>query len=839
MRIAFGCDHAGHPLKEPIISALEEDDHHVLDLGTFSTDPVDYPDFARAVGKAVRNQFVELGILVCGSGVGAAIAANKIPGVRAALCQDLFTARQSREDDDANVLCLGARVLNAETAIELAREWLATSFSGEERHVRRLAKIVELEQGALHPTAERTVRRESAPRLTVPAPVKEPATPRARPEPRPVPTPEEAPARPIPPPARERPAPPPPRPDEERVDLDPSLADEVAKVIEEFDRETGVVEPRPRPAPVRPAPKAAPPTSPPPPPPPPPPLPPPTPAERTAQMAEATLAALERSGFVESLWIKDASIWSEDSAQQAVIRNRLGWLTSPTLMQGHADELKEFADDIRRSHYTHALLLGMGGSTLCPEVLSLTFGSKMGFPDLVVLDSTDPAAIKATLNRINLPRTLFVVSSKSGLTTETLAFYSFFREQVERGSRGKPGLQFVAITDGGTPLEKLAKSQGFRKIFLNPPTIGGRFSGLSYFGLLPGALVGIDVTGLLERAVAAVEEASDSVPVRQNPGVVLGAKLAAWAKAGRDKVTFVFSPALAPFGAWVEQLLAESLGKNGRGLIPVDGEPLGPPTVYGSDRLFVAITLAEEAVALEAGLAALEEAGHPVIRIRLEEILDLGREFYRWEIATATLGAVLEVNPFDEPNVQESKDNTAKLLATYRTSRRLPEWPVDREEDGIALLTGAGTKPSTVAEGLGAHLGLARPGDYLALQAYLPPRPEMVEAFQELRRVMRDKSKLAVTLGLGPRYLHSTGQLHKGGPPSALIIQITADDPHDLPIPGETFTFAVLKNAQALGDLQALRNKGRRVIRVHLGGKDPVDTLKKFTAILARVVPAR
>jgi len=851
MRIAFGCDHAGHPLKEPIIAALEQDGHHVLDLGTFSSDPVDYPDFARAIGNAVRNQFVELGILVCGSGVGAAIAANKLAGVRAALCHDLFTARQSREDEDANVLCLGANVVNSDTAIEIAQEWLATDFSGEERHVRRLAKITELEQGFLPPPTERTVRREAPPR-PAPARQEEPAPPRAKPAPRPAPplgepTPrlaprvvQEHPAAPARPSARE---PVSREPVElEPVELEPSLADEVAKVIEEFDRETGGVEvsrEAPPRAPARPAPKAPAPPQ----PPPPPPLPPPpsTPAEQFARMTEKTLRTLEDQGFIESLWIKDASVWTDDGAQQAVIRNRLGWLTSPTLMRQHSDDLKEFAADIRRAHYTHVLLLGMGGSTLCPEVLSLTVGSlgpKMGFPDLVVLDSTDPAAVKAALNRINLPRTLFVVSSKSGLTAETLAFYAFFREQVERGSRGKPGLQFVAITDAGTPLEKLAKGQGFRKTFLNPPTIGGRYSALSYFGLLPGALVGVDVAGLLDRAVAAVEEAGDSVPIRENPGVMLGAKLASLGKAGRDKVTLVFSPGIAAFGAWVEQLLAESLGKNGRGLIPVDSEPLGAPPVYGPDRVFVAITLADDAVALEPGLAALEEAGHPVIRIRLTDPLDLGAEFYRWEIATATMGALMEVNPFDEPNVQESKEITGKLLAAYRTSRRLPEWAVDREEDGIALLTGAGTKPPTVSEGLAAHLELAQPGDYLAFQAYLPPTPEIAEGLQELRRVMREKTNLAVTVGRGPRYLHSTGQLHKGGPPTGLFIQLTADDPHDLAIPGEAYTFAVLKNAQALGDLQALRNKGRRVIRVHLGGKDPADTLKKFTAMIARAVPA-
>lgn len=850
MRLAFGCDHAGHPLKEPIISALEQEGHHVLDLGTFSSDPVDYPDFARAVGNAVRKQFVDLGILVCGSGVGAAMAANKLTGVRAALCHDLYTARQSREDDDANVLCLGARVLDARTAIEIAREWLAAEFSGEERHVRRLQKIAELEQGFL-PAAERTiVRRPPPPRP--PAPREEKAPPPPRPAPRPVPLPPEPPPRPAPRAPEEPPAPP-PRPHErptvepEPVAFDTELADEVAKVIEEFERKTGGIDldreiapPPPRPAPSVPPPRPAP--APPPhpepqaPPPPPPPL---TPAEQLTRMAEETLRLLEDRGFVESLWIKDASLWTGDSAQQTLIRNRLGWLTSPMLMRQHIDDLKEFVDDIRRAHYTHVLLLGMGGAVLCPEVLGLTFGPRMGYPDLIVLDSTHPVAVKAALGRINVPRTLFVVASKSGLTAETMAFYACFREQVERASRGKPGLQFVAITDGGTPLEKLAKTQGFRKVFLNPPTVGGRYSALSYFGLLPGALAGVDVAALLDRAVAAVEQAGDTVPIRDNPGVVLGAKLGALARAGRDKVTFVFSPGVTAFGAWVEQLLAESLGKNERGLIPVDGEPLGPPTVYGPDRVFVAITLADEAVALEPALAALEEAEHPVIRIRLRDPLDLGGEFYRWEIATATVGALFEVNPFDEPNVQESKDLTLKVLTVYRTSHRLPEWPVDLEEDGIALLTGAGAKPLTVAEGLAAHLGLLRPGDYLAFQAYLPPKPEIVEALQELRRVMRDKTRHAVTVGLGPRYLHSTGQLHKGGPPTGLHFQLTADDAQDLPIPGESFSFAVLKNAQALGDLQALRAKGRRVIRIHLGGKDLLDTLKKFTAMLARVVPAR
>jgi RpiB/LacA/LacB family sugar-phosphate isomerase len=793
MRIAVACDHAGFPLKEPLIAALEADGQHVLDLGTFSSEPVDYPDFARAVGNAVRNGFVDVGILVCGSGVGAAIAANKLTGIRAALCHDLYTARQSREEDDANVLCLGARVLDAETAVELARQWLAAEFSGDERHVRRLAKIAELEQRSLPQRSERTVRRQ------------------------PVPPPPETWEEPAPRPLGERPGAPAATAaagavaaDDETVMADPGL-------------QAGpppTARPRPRAAAAE-SPAAG---------------PPPTPRERFARTAEAALAALERRGFLESLWIKDASLWSEDNAQQTLIRNRLGWLTSPTLMREHVGDLTAFADEIRRAHYTHVLLLGMGGATLCPEVLAFTFGPRMGFPDLVLLDSTHPAAVKDALSRINVPRTLFIVSSKSGVTTETLAFHAFFREEVRRVTRGKPGLQFVAITDPGTPLEKLAKEQGFRRIFLNPPTIGGRFSALSYYGLVPAALAGVDVHGLLDRATAAVEEAGESVPIRDNPGVVLGAKLGAWAKAGRDKITFVLSPTLLPFGVWLEQLLAESLGKNGRGLVPVCGEGLGAQDLYGPDRVFIAMTLGDEADGFRPALDALEAAGHPVVRIALKELLDLGAEFYRWEIATATAGAILEVNPFDEPNVQESKENTVKLLAAYRTSHRLPEWPVDREEDGIALATGGGTKPATVADGLAAHLGLARPGDYLAFLVYLPAYAEISQPLEDLRRLIRDTLRLVVTVGYGPRYLHSTGQLHKGGAPNGLFIQITADDAHDLPIPGQPHSFAVLKNAQALSDLQALRSRGRRIVRVHLGGKNPADTLKKFAALLSRVV---
>jgi glucose-6-phosphate isomerase len=551
-------------------------------------------------------------------------------------------------------------------------------------------------------------------------------------------------------------------------------------------------------------------------------------------VVEEALKTLEARRFAESLWAQDAQLWSADSEQQALIRNRLGWLTSPALMKEKVGELREFAAEIRHTRHTHVVLLGMGGSSLAPELFSLTFVSKMGFPDLLVLDSTDPAAVKKVLGSVNLPHTLFVVASKSGTTLEPLSFYKFFRDQFERTA--KVGPRFVVITDPETPLEKLAKEQGFRQVFLNPPSIGGRYSALSYFGLVPAALIGVDVPTLLERAEAMAEQCGVGVPLRENPGVVLGAILGAWAKQGRDKVTLCLSSDLRGFGVWIEQLLAESTGKNGRGLIPVDGEPLESPDVYGDDRVFVAITV-EGDFDFELRLRALEEKKHPVVRLTLVDRLDLGAEFFRWEVATATAGALLEVNPFDEPNVQEAKDNTAKLFQAYRTRKRIPEWPVDCEEEGIKLLSNQGTKPASVTEGIAAHLKQAKPDDYLALLAYLPPGPEVSTRLQALRTLLRDRLKIATTVGYGPRYLHSTGQLHKGGPASGLFIQITCDDNEDLPVPGEPYTFGVLKSAQAQGDLEALRSCGRRVIRLHLD-KKPREALARVNKLVSKALQA-
>jgi RpiB/LacA/LacB family sugar-phosphate isomerase len=750
MRIAVGCDDIGFSLKGALIEALESDGHVVLDLGSFSSEPVDYPDYARVVGQSVLRGFAEAGVLVCGSGVGGAIAANKLPGVRAAFCPDVSTARQSREQEDANVLCLSASALDAATGVHVVRAWVGARFSGDPSHTRRLAKIAELEQALRGTPAEH----RSGPR---------PAAARAI---------ESAPTAPPPPAAAVAPA--------------GAAAPAVAR------REPAASHAKPARERRGPDPLGIP-------------------------LVEETLQFLDSQGFVDRLWTKDASLWKGDPA---AIRNRLGWLTAPTVMRAHVEELRAFADEIRRLQFSQIVVLGMGGSSLSTEVFSLTFGSKMGFPDLVMLDSTDPAAVKRTLDRITLPRALFVVSSKSGTTAETLAFYAFFRERVEALAPPKPGLQFIAITDAGTPLQATAQETGFRHTFLNPAPIGGRYSALTFFGLVPAALIGVDLKSLLDRAHAMAGLCGNGAGVRENPGVRLGAALAAFAKSGRDKVTFFLSDSIRAMGPWLEQLLAESLGKDGKGLVPIVDEPPGHPAAYGSDRLFVALTL-ESDVSHERTLGALTEAGHPVIRLTIEEPIDVGAEFFRWEVATATAGAVLGVNAFDEPDVARAKENMATLLEQWKKTRRFSEWPVDVEDNGLVLMAKGSPKPASVAEGLTAHLGKAQPGDYIAIQAYLEPSAEISTRLQLIRALLRDRLRIATTLGFGPRYLHSTGQLHKGGPPNGLFIQVTGDDKDELPIRGAGYDFSTFKAAQALGDLQALSQSGRRIVRLHLTGKAP------------------
>jgi len=757
MRIAIGCDDTGFPLKEHVTSALEAAGHDLLDLGTFSKDPVDYPDYARAVGQAVLRGFVDAGILMCGSGTSASIAANKLRGIRAALCHDAQAARLSREEDDANVLCLGAREVEPARAVEITIAWVAAAFKDDERFVRKISKVALLE--ASSGVADKAPTR--------------PATP-----PR-----QDATAAP-----REDPAEPPDAIAEayEESAVEPSLAVEEAASGTE------------REAPQAPSSAAQ-------------------PVDEIFKLpaVQETMDLLESQDFLDRLWVKDATLWKGETT---AIRNRLGWLTSPTIMRGHAEDIKTFADEIRRLQFTHVVLVGMGGSSLGAEVFNLTFGSKMGFPDLLLLDSTDPEAVKRTLDRLNLSRTLFIVASKSGATAETMAFYQFFRGQVESSSVPRAGIHFVAITDPGRPLDKLATESGFRRTFLNPASIGGRYSALSFFGLVPAALIGIDITMLIDRAHNMVETCGNALGPRDSAAVRLGAALAGLAKSGRDKVTLVLSRKLRSLGPWIEQLLAEALGKDGKGLVPVDDEPLGSPAVYGADRVFVAITL-EGDETYDVYLDALEDAGHPVIRIPIKDTLEIGAEFFRWELATAAAGVALGVNPFDEPDVTRAKENTAALLASWKKSKKLPEWPADAEENGLLLMANLGKKVAGFGPGLSAHFAQAQPGDYLAIQAYLAPTADTWSRLQELRTPLRDRLKIATTVSFGPRYLHSTGQLHKGGQPNGLFVQITGEDREDMAIPGMGYGFSTFKAAQALGDLQALREAGRRVVRVHLTGK--------------------
>jgi len=516
---------------------------------------------------------------------------------------------------------------------------------------------------------------------------------------------------------------------------------------------------------------------------------------------DAALERLNKQKFSKRLWDQDPLLWKSDPVHQEVIRKSLGWLRVSRATLGHLDELSSFVQSVKSAGFTHAVVLGMGGSSLCPDVCRSTFGLAPGFLKLHVLDSTVPGSVASVEKSVDLARTLFLVSSKSGGTVEPNSFFKYFYERVRLLKGGRAGENFAAITDPGTSLERLAGEKGFRRVFPGVPDIGGRYSALSNFGMVPAALAGVDVETLLKRAERMVQACEAALPVQENPAVVLGATLAEAARRGRDKVTFVVSGGIATFADWAEQLIAESTGKEGKGLLPVAGEELGEPGVYGQDRVFVHLKLETDAEGgVEQRLSALEAAGHPIIRISLPDKLDLGREFFRWEVATAAAGALLGINPFDQPNVQESKDNTNRLLQQFRSEGKLEEVAHAVEEDGLA-----------------AFLRNRRTGDYIALLAYLEPTAGNTVLLQSIRTRLRDATHLATTVGYGPRYLHSTGQLHKGGADNGLFILITADDVRDLPIPGEPYSFSILKQAQALGDLRALRSKQRRVIRLHLG----------------------
>ena len=540
-----------------------------------------------------------------------------------------------------------------------------------------------------------------------------------------------------------------------------------------------------------------------------------------AQAVAENLRAWESSDRVARIWAGDAKVWTgTDEAQW------MGWLRVTGEQLAQKPRFDQFSAEVKAAGFKNVLLLGMGGSSLCPEVLRLSFGGNPGFPDLYVLDSTDPAQVAATEKKIDVARTLFIVSSKSGSTLEPNIFKQYFYERA-----GRNGKQFVAITDPGSHMQKVAEQDGFRHIFFGVPSIGGRYSALSDFGMIPAAAMGIDVGKLLAAGDAMAKACAAP---KGNPGLTLGVLLGTLAHAGHDKLTLVASPAIQDLGAWLEQLVAESTGKDGRAIIPVDREPLGAPAVYGVDRIFVYLRLTSAPdAAQDRAVEALEGAGHPVIRIAMADAYDLGREFFRWEFATAVAGAILGINPFNQPDVEASKIATKKLTGEFEATGSLPAEAPGIEEDGIKVF--GQVAGSTLADNLRAHLNSIKANDYFALLAYIEMNPAHEAALEAMRKRVRDVKRVATCLGFGPRFLHSTGQAYKGGPNSGVFLQITADDAHDLAIPEQKYTFGIVKAAQARGDLAVLRERGRRTLRIHLGA-DVGAGLKKLAAAMERAL---
>ena len=530
----------------------------------------------------------------------------------------------------------------------------------------------------------------------------------------------------------------------------------------------------------------------------------------------ATLEDWRSGGKVRRLWAGDASLWTETDEGQW-----LGWLTIVDEQLKAARHLAAFAADVKGAGFSDVLLLGMGGSSLGAEVLAHSFGSRPDYPRLQIVDSTDPAQLRRIESSIDLTRTLFIVSSKSGGTLEPNIFKQYFFERASAAlGAAQAAKHFIAITDPGSSVEKTARAEAFRQVLHGKPTIGGRYSVLSDFGMVPAAAIGVDTAAFLERAAEMVRSCAPSAPPVENPGVILGAILGVAARQGRDKLTIITSTGIASLGAWLEQLLAESTGKQGRGIIPVDAEPVGTPGVYGADRVFAYLRLlSDQDGDNEAVVAALEATGQPVVRITLAEAGQLGQEFFRWEMATAVAGAIIGIDPFDQPDVEAQKVKTRELTAAYEKSGALPPETPFAERDGIAffgaLPAGCGIGSST-AELLKGFLGLAGAGDYVALLAYIDRNPDNTEALQRMRQLIRDRLRTATCLGFGPRFLHSTGQVYKGGPNSGVILQITCEDAADLAVPGQAYSFGVVKAAQARGDFDVLAERGRRVLRVHL-----------------------
>ena len=550
--------------------------------------------------------------------------------------------------------------------------------------------------------------------------------------------------------------------------------------------------------------------------------------EKLEALVKASLDDWKKNDKVRRLWQRDASVWTGTDEGQW-----LGWLDIAEKQLAQMDAFKKIAGDVKKAKFKHALLLGMGGSSLCPEVLRLTFGKIKGFPELHVLDSTDPAQIKAIEAQVDLKSTICIVSSKSGSTLEPNIYKQYFFEQIKKKvGAAEVGKRFIAITDPGSKMQQVAEGDQFRHVFFGVPSIGGRYSALSNFGMIPAAVMGLDVAKFLKNAQEMVKACGATVAADKNPGVLLGAILGTAAREGLDKITFISSPGISDLGAWLEQLIAESTGKQGKGIIPVDREKLGKPDVYGNDRVFAYLRLETKPDnKQDAAVSALEKDGLPVVRISVKNTYNLGQEFYRWEIATAVAGSIIGINAFNQPDVEASKIETRKLTSEYEKSGSLPPESPFLETEGIKLYadeknTAALQNSKTLADALKFHLDRINANDYFGVLAYITMNKQNEDALQVIRHMVRDDKKAATVLGFGPRFLHSTGQAYKGGPTSGVFLQITCDDKIDLAVPGQKYTFSVVKAAQARGDFAVLSERGRRALRVHIGKNVKADLAK-------------
>ncbi|HXM98276.1 MAG TPA: bifunctional transaldolase/phosoglucose isomerase [Candidatus Dormibacteraeota bacterium] len=559
--------------------------------------------------------------------------------------------------------------------------------------------------------------------------------------------------------------------------------------------------------------------------------------EDLANAVNGSLEEWKKENKVERLWQKDATLWTGTDEG-----NWLGWLTIVEEQLANVGALTQISEDIRKVGFKHALLLGMGGSSLCPEVLRMTFGKIAGAPELHVLDSTDPAQIRSIEEKIDLESTICIVSSKSGSTLEPNIYKQYFFEKILlKVGEKEVGNRFIAITDPGSKMQQVAERDKFRKIFMGVPSIGGRYSALSNFGMVPAAIMGLDLTKFLNTTLEMVKTCGSFAAADVNPGVVLGTVLGVAAKRGRDKMTVIASPGIYDLGAWLEQLIAESSGKLGKGIIPVDREFLAGPEVYGKDRLFAYLRLESSPdKKQDAQVEALEKAGQPVVRITVADIYNLGQEFFRWEIATAVAGAILGINAFNQPDVEASKIETKKLTSEYETNGHLPPETPFFEAQGIKFY--ADEKNATALKGgtsgadvLKKHVERIGNGDYFAVLGYITMNEQNEAALQGIRHWVRDTKKVATVLGFGPRFLHSTGQAYKGGPNTGVFLQITCDDAVDMKVPQQKYTFGIVKAAQARGDFAVLAERGRRALRVHLG-KDVKADLGKLTAALQQAL---